>query len=119
MSGFNTNAVEIEEYIREMAKKDRIKAFYPQTISRKLNIPIDIVWAQLMTLSNQGGRIHLQYEVKCLEDLNTLTTVEECKAIIGKELTCEICGERIEVTYNNLYPIFRIDEEYKRCVKKK
>lgn len=118
MSKFNANSVEIEDYVKEIAKKARIEAFYPQTISRKLNIPIDIVLIELASLK-EDGRIELKYEIKCLEDLNTIKTVDDYNKLIGEKVFCEMCGREIEINYNNIYPIFYINNEYREYIKKK
>lgn len=118
LSKFNANSVKIEDYVEEIAKKSRIKSFYPQTVSRKLKIPIDIVLIELSKLS-QEGRIHLRYQIRCLEDLNTIEIVEEYKGLLDKEVCCEICGEKIKITYSNIYPVFYINEEYRAYIKKK
>lgn len=118
MSKFNASSLEIEDYVKEIASKARIQAFYPQTISRKLNIPIDIVLIKLSELK-EDGRIELKYEIKCLEDLNTIETVDYYDRLIGEKVFCEICGEEIEINYNNIYPIFYINNEYREYIKKK
>ncbi len=117
MSRFNVNSAEIEDYVEEMAKNPRKDAFYPQTVSRKLNIPLDIVLLELSRLRDDG-KIDLKYEIRCLEDLNTIITVDDYNSLLEKELFCEMCGKEINITYNHVYPIFYINNEYKEHVKK-
>ncbi|EOU1569859.1 hypothetical protein LTX14_000809 [Clostridium perfringens] len=118
MEKFNANSLEVEQYVHTLASKKRIKSFYPQAISRKLNIPTDLVFIELTDLAKKG-RIHLRYEIKCLEDLDTIKTVDNYKDMIGKKIFCTSCGKEIEINYNNIYPIFFIDHEYKEHIKKK
>lgn len=117
MAKFDANSIEIEEYVENVAKKSRIKAFYPQTVSRKLNIPIDIVLIELSKLV-EAGRIELKYEIKCLDDLNTIETIADYSKVINKKLFCEICGEYIEINYSNIYPIYYICDDYRNYLKK-
>ncbi|MGL4654635.1 MAG: hypothetical protein ACRCWM_01920 [Sarcina sp.] len=116
MYKFDANLARIEGYVEDSAKK-RIKSFYPQTVSRKLNIPIDIVIIELVELIKKG-RIYLKYQIRCLEDLDTIETVHEYKEFLDKEMQCDTCGECIKVTYSNIYPVYYINEEYRDFVKK-
>ena len=118
MSKFNVNSALVEEYVEEVAKKVRVKSFYPQTVSRKLNISLEIVLIELSTLV-QNGKLNLKYEVRCLEDLNTIETIENYQETLGTNIHCEICGENIKVEYGNIYPVYYIDKEYREFVKKK
>lgn len=118
MFNFNTNAVEIEDYVEGIARKSRVESFYPQAISRKLNIPIELVLIELEKLI-PVGKIFIRYEIKCLEDSNTICTVNDYKDSLGKKLFCEICGKDITINYNNIYPVYYINEEYKEYLKKK
>ena len=118
MAKFNANSAKIEDYVEEIARKPKIKSFYPQTVSRKLNIPMDIVLIELSKLS-EAGRIDLKYQIRCLDDLNTIYVVEQYTDILDKEVFCNICGENIKVTYSNIYPVFFVNEEYREYIKKK
>lgn len=118
MAKFNVNSAQIEDYVKEVAQKPRIKSFYPQTVSRKLNIPLDIVTIELLNLIEEG-KIDLKYQIRCLDDLNTIRVVDEYKSILNKEICCDICGLNVKVTYSNIYPVYYISEEYREYVKKK
>lgn len=118
MAKFNVNSAQIEDYVKEVAQKPRIKSFYPQTVSRTLNIPLDIVTIELLNLIEKG-RINLKYQIRCLDDLNTIMVVSEYKSILNDEICCDICGSNIKVTYSNIYPVYYINEEYREYVKKK
>ncbi|MDU6337425.1 MAG: hypothetical protein E6594_16775 [Clostridium sporogenes] len=118
MAKFNANSAKIEDYVEEISKKSRINSFYPQTVSRKLAIPIDIVLIELSKLSEEG-KIDLKYQIRCLDDLNTIQVVDAYEDILDKEICCNICGENIKVTYSNIYPVFYVNKEYKEYLKKK
>ena len=73
-----------------------------------------------------GGRLpygsqilEVKYEIKCLIDLSTIKTVNDYNTLVGKAIFCDICGREINITYNNVYPIFYINKEYREYVKKK
>jgi hypothetical protein len=118
MAKFNASSAKIEDYVEEIARKSRIKSFYPQTVSRKLNIPMDIVLIELSKLK-EDGKVDLKYQIRCLDDLNTIEIVEQYEDILDKEIFCNICGEKIKVTYSNIYPVFYINKEYREYIKKK
>lgn len=118
MAKFNANSAQIEDYVEEIARKPRVKSFYPQTVSRKLNIPIDIVIIELSKLV-EDGKIDLKYQIRCLNDLTTIKVVDEYKDILEKEVFCNICGESINVFYSNIYPVYYINKDYREYLKKK
>lgn len=118
MAKFNINSQRIKDYIEDMAKQARKISFYPQAISRKLNIPIDLVMIELTNLMNEGI-VDLKYEIRCSDDLNIIKTVDNYENIIHTELYCDECGNYVEITNSNIYPIYNINEEYKKYIKSK
>ena len=115
---FNENLCLIKDYVKSLAQKERVKSFYPHTISRKLNIPLELVVLELPKLIEEGC-IELKYEIRCTNDLTTRNTVDNYKELLNTTVFCDHCGEDIELSYNNVYPIYFITDEYKEYVKKK
>ncbi|MDF2610057.1 MAG: hypothetical protein K0R92_1531 [Lachnospiraceae bacterium] len=118
MSDLNINLCQIKDYIEYLARKSRVNYFYPQTISRKLYIPIDLIVIELSKLVNDGV-IELRYEIRCSDDLNIIDTLDNYDDLFNKKVHCEICGDEIEISYNNIYPVYYINPTYKDYVKKK
>jgi len=112
----NVNLCQIKEYVESLARKERVKSFYPQTVSRKLGIPLELVVIELPKLVNEG-LIELKYEIRC-DELHTLETVDNYMDYLNNDLFCNICGEQIEIEYSNIYPIYYINDEYKEFLKK-
>lgn len=120
MTEFNKNLCIIREYVADLASKRRINKFYPQTISRNIGIPLDLVLIELTKLVDDG-LILLKYEIRCDEDsdLSTLCVVDNYIDLLNTKKFCEVCGNEIEISYNNIYPIYYIKDEYKEYIKKK
>lgn len=117
MSRLNLNLCLIQDYVDTLASKQRVKKFYPQTVSRKLNMPLEIVVIELTKLI-QEGKIELKYEIRCSEDLNRIDNVIDYNPLIDDTRFCEVCGENVEITYSDVYPVYYISEEYKKLKKK-
>lgn len=70
----NVNLCQIKDYVEAMARKERVKSFYPQTVSRKLSIPLELVAIELPKLVTEGC-IELKYEIRC-DELHIIKTVD-------------------------------------------
>ncbi|MGL4876136.1 MAG: hypothetical protein ACRC30_15965 [Clostridium sp.] len=108
----------VDKYINDVACIGKVEAFYPQTVSRKLNIPLEIVMAELMKCV-QIEKLHLKYEIRCLTDLNVLKIADSIDELIGENVECNICGEEFQITPSNIYLKFYIDEDFIKEAKKK
>lgn len=113
----NVNLCKIKEYVETLARKERIKSFYPQTLSRRLGIPLDLVVLELPKLVEEGC-IKLRYEIRCNDDLCTLDTVDNYMDVLDTKMFCYQCGEEIDILLSNIYPIYYITDDYKEYVKK-
>lgn len=118
MANFNENALEVQKCVEGIALKSRIISFYPEAISRKLKIQLDLTIIELNKLCDDGY-LDLYYEIKCLDNFDLVITVPDYKKYLGKEIVCEHCGCEFEVGYNNIYPVYRISEQYREYLKKK
>ena len=118
MSTFNENAIEVQKCIESMALRSRIVSFYPESVSRKLGIQLDIIIIELNKLCDDGI-LELKYEIKCTENFDLVNTVIDYKEYLGTSILCKYCGEEFQVEYNNIYPVYYIAKEYKEYVKKK
>lgn len=117
MSEFNINAAEIQNCVENMACVTTLKSFYPESISRKLGVPLEMTMIELGKLC-EDGKLILKYEIKCLEDMHILATVDDYEKKLGSYIGCDVCGEEIIVDYSNIYPVYYISEEYREFVKK-
>ena len=118
MGEFNENAVEVQKCVENLALKSRMLSFYPEAISRRLGISLDIIIIELNKLCSDGF-LELKYEIKCSDNFDIVETVQSYKEYIGNSVTCSQCGEIFEVGYNNIYPVYFISKGYREYLKKK
>lgn len=114
------NFLKVDTYINNMSTIGEIDSFYPQLISKKLNIPLDLVMVELMKCVD-NGKLIFKYEIRCLDDLTTIQKLdgsENIYNILGNDVECPRCGAIFSVNYANIYPIFYIDDEFRSMVKK-
>ena len=112
------NFFEIDTYIGELATLENLDSFYPQMVSRRLNIPLELVMVGLLKCV-ENKKLVLEYEIRCLDDFNTIKTLSSINEIIGEYIECTTCGEDFQVSYANIFPKFLIDTDYKSIIKKK
>lgn len=113
------NFLKVDTYINDIATIGKIGSFYPQLISRKLSIPLDSVMVELMKCVD-NGKLIFKYEIRCLDDLTTIKTLdgsENIYNILGNDVECPRCGDIFSINYANIYPIFYIDDEFRSMVK--
>lgn len=107
---FNVNLYRIQDYVITLAKKKEIKYFYPQTISRVLDIPLDLVVDELTKLTSEGF-IFLKYQIRCKTDSHILYEIEDFNELLNKNIYCEQCGSNLNVTFDEIYPTYYISNE--------
>ena len=106
----------IDSLIEQLALQNRIKSFYPSYVCKAVNLPLNEVLEKLNFLT-EGGYIELQFEIRC-DNLDILGNVENYSECIGKKIYCINCGQEVEITLNNIFPIYYISDSYRNYVKK-
>ncbi|MBZ9635567.1 hypothetical protein [Clostridium sp. FP1] len=109
---------EIDNVVEQIASKSIIKSFYPWYISKVLELSLDKVVPRLNYLV-LGDSIKLKYEIRCDEDSDIIEIVDDYGKYLGNTLYCRSCNEDIEITLENIFPLYYINDEYRECVKKK
>ncbi|MEK5215330.1 hypothetical protein [Psychrobacillus sp. FSL H8-0487] len=104
---------EIEKFL-EILSISRVDRFYPTALSKYLNIPPSEAFNYLLERAGTGDQLLLKWEVRCPECSRTLEITEQRDLI--NEYECN-CGEEIEITMKDLYPVFQINPEYKAYIK--
>lgn len=108
---------DIDDYIKRLASSGKVKSFYPAFIAKKLNLQIKDVVERLEKLVDSDV-LELKFEIRCLDDLTILKTVEDYSSYLGKEIYCSRCDEYIEITLENIFPVYYFNNDYKEYVKK-
>lgn len=91
-----------------------VEGFYPTYVVKRTGLPFDSVFNYLLDLV-KVGKLILKWEVHCV-NYGCDTTIKELDSpptCFGEIIDCNVCGEEIELTANNLFPKFILDKEYK------
>lgn len=92
---------DVREKILQYATSGIIKGFYPTSISKRINVPLEKVLAELDLLITEGV-IEKRYQLLCLGDncyrvLDTKDNKDEFQV----DYECEFCGAEHEGIYSN------------------
>jgi len=109
---------DIDSYVEQLASNKNIKNFYPTAVSKALSIPFAEVISRLNDLV-KIGYIELKYEIRCDVDFNLIDIVDDYSDILGSSIECYQCGEDIDITFENIIPVYYINSEYRETLKKK
>lgn len=108
---------EVDEWVRSVS--GILERFYPTAAAKATGLPLGAVFRQLVGLTHIGW-LELVYEVRCNECNFTLALehVLDPTELYEKEYSCHICGDDIEVTAENVYPVFFVRAEWSDTLKK-
>lgn len=112
---FNENEEIIRDYVRMLACKPRVNSFYVSELVGALGITEDECYVELNKLVEHGN-LYLKFEIRTQPDLHVITTVEDFASIINTEM--EYYGDFYYITYDNIFPKYYIDADYRRYVMK-
>lgn len=102
----------INETIDEIAQCP-VKYFRPSYVAERTQLPISVVFDYLLDLVKMNI-LHLKWEICCSEyGCNSTIQVLDKMPVPGSVVTCDFCGEDVEVTQYNLCPIFFLEKDYK------
>jgi hypothetical protein len=107
----------IDTYVEKMASISSIKSFTPNSLSKALDIPLPFAIERLNKLV-EDAKLILKYEIRC-DNADLIEIVDEFSNLIGKDIYCKICDGDIEVSFENIFPIYYFDESYREHLKKK
>ncbi|MEC1599885.1 hypothetical protein P9D60_20815 [Bacillus spizizenii] len=109
----------IEEAVDNLAYS-KVKRFYPTYICKVTKIPLENTFSYLLDLVEKGILI-LMWEIRC-PDYNCNSVVHRINEIniySNKYIQCKNCEEEILVAEDNVFPVFEIDEEYRKYIRDK
>ncbi|MBP2646114.1 MAG: hypothetical protein H6Q75_1554 [Firmicutes bacterium] len=91
-----------------------VKRFYPTYVEKCTGLPLKTVFEYLLDLVN-ANKLELKWEVCCPNYgcAHTVTILDTLPLEVGTTVNCSVCGDEVEITENNLRPIFLVNEEYK------
>ncbi|UOR10292.1 hypothetical protein [Halobacillus amylolyticus] len=109
----------IDEIINNLAFS-RVERFYPTLISKSTDIPLNVVFDYLLTLT-EDGRLELLWEIRCPDyDCNHIMyRTKDVESYMGKHLECEDCEEEVLVRGDRVFPVFKLNSNYKEHIRNK
>lgn len=113
-----TGRWDVDDWISEIASTP-VYRFYPTAVAKDTSLPLDEVFLYLLE-AVKDERLFLYWEIRCpnLECVRSIC-INPVKINSG-EITCNICGEEIEITPDIVFPIFEITPDYRaRMAQKK
>lgn len=108
---------EIRDIVESMTLS-KVKSFYPESIQKAINLPLDEIVEKLEVLRHKEI-VRLRFEVRCPNDYSVVESVDDFRTIEGNIVECYKCGDSFEVTFQYIYPKYFITAEYCEYLKKK
>lgn len=109
----------VEDVVEQIAACRIINRFYPTIIAKRSGISLDKTFRYLLEFVQQEMLI-LKWEIRCPEyscarTVKTVVTIPPDETVID----CD-CGETVEVTIDNVFPVFEIAADYRTsCIAEK
>ncbi|WP_157264865.1 hypothetical protein, partial [Paenibacillus oryzisoli] len=104
---------DIDKWVDD-ASGTSILRFYPTAVSKATDLPIPVVFKQLLKLVD-SQKINLLWEVRCPECFSTVKILSKKDAVLNVELDCQY-GHEFEVSADYIFPVFEIASEYKEYI---
>ncbi len=108
----------IDSYVENLATSGIVKSFYPNAISKALDIPLTPVLNRLSRLVDDDI-LELKFEIRCHERAHIIDIVSDYSEYLDRERYCKFCGCNVYLDLSNISPIFYINDNYKKYLKKK
>lgn len=102
----------IDDFL-EFLSLNRVDRFYPTALSKHLNITPSEAFNFLLERAGEGDQLTLIWEARCPECSRTLDITN---GKVFSEYDC-FCGEEVEITQEDLFPVFKINNDFKEFVR--
>ncbi|WP_054950649.1 hypothetical protein [Numidum massiliense] len=109
---------EVEQWVNEQSLGP-VARFYPTAVAKETEISLQDAFTVLMQLV-ETNKLRLLWEIRCprYECARTVQVVADAAQLLGKIVTCHVCGEEFDVAPDVVFPVFEICPEYKDYIKK-
>lgn len=95
----------INEWITK-TRKTPVKVFYPTLLAKKLNIPLKEAVSVLDDIASQQKIITKVWEIRCPECFRTISRSDDYSLIFKEQAYC-ICGNKVEITPDIVFPAYK------------
>lgn len=108
----------IDNIIDQLAMS-RMASFYPHYIAQKIGTSDQEIFQYLRELV-LNNKLEMKWEVVCSTSgcMHSLGYYDDYKDVLGKQLICSVCGKEVDVTEDNIFPVFSFVKEYRNERKK-
>ena len=106
----------VENILRDIVSYRLVEKFYPTFIAKKTNYSPSTIFDILTTFVDDKTLV-LEWEIRCneCECCRTLTVVQELSSI-KESYSCRYCGEDVEITLEDVFPVFSLADEYREHI---
>lgn len=104
---------DIDKWVDD-ASGTHISRFYPTAVSKAIDLPVPVVFKQLLKLVD-SQKIDLLWEVRCPECYSTVKVVSKKDILLDEEINCQY-GHEFEVSADYIFPVFEIAPKYKEYI---
>lgn len=105
-------------HIIEQFAFSKVKSFYPETILKFVDKPLDEIVPRLNELCKEDI-LQLKFEIRCPQDAYTVKIVDKIEPLINNYFECDKCGHEFKLDLNYVYPKYYISNEYKEDIQLK
>ncbi|WP_027937320.1 hypothetical protein [Anaeroarcus burkinensis] len=108
----------IQNAVEEIAACKIVDKFYPTIIAKRSGISIEKTFDYLLTFVKEQMLI-VKWEIRC-DCARTVQLLEVLPEQYDNSILDCDCGEDVEVTLDNTYPVFEFAEDYREsCIKER
>ncbi|MBY0145102.1 hypothetical protein [Neobacillus niacini] len=105
----------------ELLAFSSVKKFYPTAALKYTKVSsLEDVYDFLLDCV-ESGELKIAWEVKCTNEkmicARKINDIEDKNSILNKEVMCDICGHEFTIAPFDLYPYFKITNEFRDLIR--
>lgn len=108
---------EIDHFIRDIASNYNYTWFYPNLISKNLNIKLNNVLIRLDELTKNAEYLELMYEIRCNNN-HIIYKTNNYSTYLFKNIYCKECKQITYIDLNHIYPYYKFTNGYLDALKR-
>ena len=104
----------VEVILIDIISYGLVEKFYPTFVAKKLCYPLSSVF-EILNIFVGDKMLILEWEVRCAECGRTLNNIKDLSSL-KDYYSCRYCDEDVEITLENVFPIYSFENEYKKHI---
>jgi uncharacterized protein YbaR (Trm112 family) len=106
----------IDEFVELVAFSTVIR-FYPTAAAKYANVPVEQAFHLLINHA-QAEELKLVWEIRCpYYNCHHTIDIRNDKRIVENEIMCPRCGQEFEISEEDIFPAFEINQNFKRYLR--